>query len=82
MFVVYILYSYKFDKSYVGYTSDLIGRFKSHNQLGEEYSKRYRPWVVIYCEYFDDKATAMKREKYFKAGVGYYERNEIIQKLK
>ncbi|RKN00525.1 GIY-YIG nuclease family protein, partial [Aquimarina sp. BL5] len=32
-FVVYILYSEKYDKSYTGYTSDLISRFRSHNQL-------------------------------------------------
>ncbi|WP_374707758.1 GIY-YIG nuclease family protein [Flavobacterium sp. J372] len=32
-FVVYILYSEKHQKSYVGYTSALIDRFKSHNLL-------------------------------------------------
>jgi putative endonuclease len=30
-FVVYILYSEKFNKNYTGYTSNLIERFKSHN---------------------------------------------------
>ncbi len=82
MYAVYILYSYKFHKSYVGFTTNLIGRFKSHNELGEDFTKRYRPWIVIYCEYFEDKKEAVKREKYYKAGKGYYERNEIIQKLR
>ncbi|MGL2988410.1 GIY-YIG nuclease family protein [Flavobacterium sp. RSSA_27] len=33
-FVVYILYSKKFNKNYIGFTSNLIERFKSHNVLG------------------------------------------------
>lgn len=66
----------------MGQTSDLICRFKSHNELGHEFTKRYRPWIVVYCEFFDDKASANKKEKYYKSGKGYYERLAIIQKLK
>jgi hypothetical protein len=29
MYVVYVLYSQRFDKIYIGYTSDLIDMFKS-----------------------------------------------------
>lgn len=82
MHVVYILYSYTFDKSYVGYTTNLISRFKSHNEFGKEFSKRYRPWGVIHCEFFENKNEALRREQYFKSGKGYYGRLEIIQKLK
>lgn len=32
-FVVYILFSEKHNKTYVGFTSNLIERFKSHNLL-------------------------------------------------
>ena len=35
-FVVYVLYSQKFDKTYTGQTSNLIERFKSHNFLGKK----------------------------------------------
>ncbi|GGG51441.1 GIY-YIG nuclease family protein [Epilithonimonas arachidiradicis] len=35
-FVVYILYSEKFDKTYTGFTSNLVERFKSHNELGNK----------------------------------------------
>ncbi len=80
MYVVYILYSYKFNKSYVGYTSDLISRFKSHNELGGGFTKRYRPWIVIHCEFFDDKSSAILKENYYKSGKGYYERMNIINK--
>jgi putative endonuclease len=33
-FVVYILYSELHRKKYIGVTSNLIARFKSHNELG------------------------------------------------
>ena len=77
-FVVYILYSKKFKKNYTGYTSNLIERFKSHNFLEKKgYTLRYRPWEVIYVEFFNSKTEAMKREKYFKSGIG----REFIKKI-
>ena len=82
MYVVYILYSYKFDTSYVGYTSDLINRIKSHNELGKGFTYRYRPWIVAHVDFFDNKSAALKKEKYFKAGIGYLERKNIIQTFK
>jgi len=33
MFTVYVLYSQKYDKIYIGATSDLENRFLSHNEL-------------------------------------------------
>ncbi|MFD3275113.1 GIY-YIG nuclease family protein [Aquirufa echingensis] len=64
MFVTYVLYSATFDKIYIGYTSDLISRFHSHNSLAKSgYTIRFRPWKVIYVEFFDIKSDAMKREK-------------------
>ncbi|MEY2829727.1 MAG: hypothetical protein RIQ33_1585, partial [Bacteroidota bacterium] len=52
-FVVYILYSEKFNKTYVGFTSNLIGRMKSHNELGNDWTKSFRPWEVVYVEMFE-----------------------------
>ncbi|MRX38307.1 GIY-YIG nuclease family protein [Flavobacterium sp. LC2016-23] len=66
-FVVYILYSETFNKNYTGFTSNLIERFKSHNHPGTKgYTVKFRPWMVIYVEFFYSKAEAMKREKYLK----------------
>ncbi len=71
MYTVYILYSASFDKIYIGYTSNLIQRFHSHNELSNEgWTTRYRPWVVIYCEWYNVKEDAMKREKELKGGQG------------
>ena len=77
-FVVYILFSERHHKTYVGFTSNLIERFKSHNDLGVKgYAIKYRPWVVIYVEFHTSKIDAMRKEKYFKTGVG----REFIKKL-
>jgi putative endonuclease len=77
-FVVYILYSEKFNKNYTGFTSNLIERFKSHNVLSTKgYTLKFRPWTVIYVEFFSSKAEAMKREKYLKSGIG----REFIKNL-
>jgi putative endonuclease len=71
MFVSYALYSIKFDKLYIGYTNDLINRFHSHNSLAKSgYTIRYRPWEVIYVDFFETKEEAMKREKELKSSRG------------
>ncbi len=77
-FVVYILYSEKFNKNYTGFTSNLIERFKSHNYLGDKgFTLKFRPWKVIHVEFFSSKSEAMKREKYLKSGIG----REFIQSI-
>jgi putative endonuclease len=79
MYVVYILHSSEFDKSYVGYTSDLIDRFHSHNSFSQKgFTSKYRPWIVVHVEFFETKLEAMKREKYLKSGRGLYKKHEII----
>ncbi|WP_256946171.1 GIY-YIG nuclease family protein [Christiangramia oceanisediminis] len=43
-FVTYVLYSEKFDKIYIGYTSSLIQRFYSHNFYSSTgHTARFRP---------------------------------------
>ena len=70
-YVVYILKSLSSDKHYVGYTQNLISRFKSHNELGKKgFTTRYRPWQVIYVEFYTTKKQAMNREKFLKSGKG------------
>jgi putative endonuclease len=71
MFTVYLLYSSKFNKIYIGFTSNLEERIKSHNELGTKgYTLKYRPWTIIYTETFQDKSSAMKREKELKSSRG------------
>jgi len=78
MFTVYILYSEKHNIHYVGYTSNLIERIKSHNELATKgFTNKYRPWKLIYSEEFQTKSEAMKKEKYFKSGAG----RELIKSI-
>ena len=70
-YVVYILKSVRYQKTYVGFTSNLIQRFNAHNkQATKGYTKRYRPWVVIYVTFFKTKSEALKKEKMLKSGKG------------
>jgi putative endonuclease len=81
-FVVYILFSEDYGKTYVGFTSNLIERFKSHNYLSKKgYTIKFRPWRVIYVEFFTTKSEALKREKLLKSGKGREFIKEIISKL-
>ena len=71
MYTVYILYSFQYQITYVGYTSDLINRFHSHNQLATSgWTVRYRPWIIVYTALFEEKNAAIKREKELKTGKG------------
>ena len=81
-FVVYILFSEDYGKTYVGFTSNLIERFKSHNYLSKKgYTIKFRPWQVIYVEFFTTKSEALKKEKLLKSGKGREFIKEIISKL-
>mgnify|MGYP003738657221 FL=1 len=81
-FVVYILFSEEHNKTYVGYTSNLIERFKSHNYLSKKgFTIKFRPWIVIHVEFFTTKSEALKREKLFKTGKGRELIKEFISKI-
>ncbi|WP_375584090.1 GIY-YIG nuclease family protein [Cyclobacterium xiamenense] len=77
-FTVYVLHSEKFNKIYIGFTSDLEKRLISHNELGKKgWTIKFRPWKVIHTEEFESKKEAMNREKYLKTGAG----REFIRSL-
>ncbi|MFK5890414.1 MAG: GIY-YIG nuclease family protein [Flavobacteriaceae bacterium] len=80
-FVTYILYSKTFDKIYIGFTSNLITRFLSHNKFGKGYTKKFRPWLVIYVEFFNSKLQALQREKELKSSRGrHFIKNTLLIK--
>ena len=71
MYTVYVLYSERYDKIYVGYTSNLEKRILSHNQLGHKgWTVKYRPWKLIHSETFSSRSEALRREKMLKGGQG------------
>jgi len=65
-FYVYIIYSEKFDKYYRGITSNPLGRLQRHNCGFARYTKKFRPWKLVYIETFDSKHEALLREKKLK----------------
>jgi len=77
MFTVYVLYSQRFDKTYVGFTSDIDKRLFAHNHPSNKgWTKSFQPWKIIYTEAFETKAEAMIREKQLKSSRG----REFIKK--
>jgi len=60
---VYVLYSPKYEKIYIGESSNLGDRFISHNlDANKGWAARYKLWVLIYAEKCEDKSAALKRE--------------------
>jgi putative endonuclease len=82
MLTVYVLYSEKFNKMYIGFTSDLEKRFLSHNEVGiKGWTKNFRPWKIIHTETFETKVEAMSREKQLKTNKGRESIRKIINAM-
>ena len=81
MFLVYVLYSINFDRTYTGMTKDLDRRIKEHNKGRNKSTKPYAPWKLVYQEVFDSRIEARKREKYLKSGNGREYLKTVISKM-
>ena len=83
MYTVYVLFSEKFRKIYIGYSSAFEIRLRSHNCLGTKgFTKRYRPWIVVLEENYANKTQAIQREKQLKSGQGgFWIWNLIFEKF-
>ena len=68
MYYIYILYSEKYDKYYVGLTNDLERRLDEHNSgLKSNFTSKYRPWKLIKAfEVGDSLGLARKIENFIK----------------
>jgi len=66
MWYVYIIYSNKIERYYVGYTDDLEWRLERHNQGWGRYTKRWIPWEQVYNEKYKTKSEAITREQEIK----------------
>ena len=71
MYYVYVLCSASANKLYIGFSSDLDKRLRSHNEVGKkDWTVQHRPWVLLHFEEFATKAEALSREKQLKGGQG------------
>ena len=59
---VYILYSRKIDKYYVGACKDLDRRLYEHNLGHSKFTSTGVPWELVYKEEFQDLILAKQRE--------------------
>jgi putative endonuclease len=66
MFYVYILQSKKDKSYYIGQTDNLERRLEEHNRGKNIYTKGKAPWTLVYKEFFDTRAEAVKRESEIK----------------
>lgn len=66
-FKVYILYSFDWQKYYIGQTNNLSLRLDQHNKTGNGYTSKFRPWRLVYEETFDNRIEAVKLENYLKS---------------
>ncbi len=66
MYTVYILYSQKRDKYYIGYTNNISDRLKRHNSGQTSTTRGVSDWVIVYQEEYEIKTEAIKREREIK----------------
>jgi len=69
-YCVYVLYSFKDGKLYIGYTTNLKQRLTDHFNGKNQATAPRRPLKLIYCEYHLSGQDARRREKYFKTSAG------------
>ena len=63
---MYILYSEKLNKYYIGACIDIERRLYKHNIGHSKFTSLGIPWKLIYTEQFEDLAVAKKRELQLK----------------
>jgi len=64
---LYILYSPKIDRYYIGVSGELENRVRRHNAGTSRSTKRGAPeWILVYKEVYGSRSDAMKRESYLK----------------
>ncbi|MBI3290958.1 GIY-YIG nuclease family protein, partial [Candidatus Falkowbacteria bacterium] len=70
----------KFNKFYIGCSSNLELRIEQHNGGKTKSTKPFRPWELVYYEKFNNKKMAYKREWHLKHPAGYLEKLMIIKR--
>ncbi|MEP4852000.1 MAG: GIY-YIG nuclease family protein, partial [Flavobacteriaceae bacterium] len=55
-------------------------RLKWHNEGKTKSTKGYRPWILVYSEEIGSLEEALKKEKYYKSGVGRERLKDLINK--
>jgi putative endonuclease len=65
-FYVYILSSVKYDKYYVGQSSNPERRLTYHNTIEKGFTSRYRPWNLVWTKMLNTREQARLIESKIK----------------
>jgi putative endonuclease len=79
-YFVYVLWSAGASRFYIGLSEDPVKRLQQHNQARTGWTARYRPWILVHTERYDDHQAARKRELELKAqrgGRGFFLRTGL-----
>ena len=79
-YAIYILYSEKDHRLYVGHTNNLSERIYRHNAGFVSATQNRRPLVCIHSEMFATRSEAMKRELFLKSLWGARIKKKILKK--
>jgi putative endonuclease len=63
---LYILHSQSIDQFYIGITHDVDQRLYYHNNGNKGWTKRGRPWRLVFTQMFPGESSAKKAEKVVK----------------
>ena len=66
MYCIYIIYSTKLDRYYIGYTADVNKRLAEHNTGISTFTSKAADWTIRYTENFTTRELAQKREMEIK----------------
>lgn len=80
-FYVYILFSFKDRKLYIGFTENLEKRIKKHLTGKVCATRDRRPLMLIHFEAFKNKKDAKAREVFLKSGFGRSQLKKALQNL-
>jgi putative endonuclease len=69
-FYSYVLRSSKNGILYKGSTQNLEKRLQTHNSGKVKFTSKNIPWELVISEEFSTRSEAVKREKWYKSGVG------------
>ena len=75
----YVIRSLKNGILYKGSTNNMKYRLYHHNTDKSPYTSLHTPWELVIVEEFETRSLAMRREKWYKTGVG---REWINEQLK
>ncbi len=83
---VYVIKSSSSGKIYIGQTADVEARIARHNNIlphkpSSFTSKNVGPWELVYQETFNDRPSAISREKELKSFRGREFVRSVIEKI-